>query len=569
MKSPQRTVRSRDTPSWPITVSWSTALLWSVIVFVIAVLLRLPSCYESFWVDELHTAWTIWDGLEQVAGRAAMGHQTPFYFWILWGWRQVFGDSEIVLRLSSVFAVALASGVLVTGLARVTNAVSAGVAAGMVLAVDVNSLFFGTELRPYAFVLLLASLAVVCFVELWTPSRSAINGLLLVAACLLATLLQPTAAGVLVWLPLAWGAHACKRDPRAALRPTPAKAAVLAAVGLTGLTIWILTLGESWADRHVWASFATARSWRQLLTAWSWKWLMLVPLAAAWAVVLVRRWYRDSERAGKWEKLHAMFSLAVLLSLLATGSTVLYWWIAWTEFLPIWHRRYFVAVLPILAALVGCCCAVVAASPSLASSRPEQSWRGWALGAFVVSGLMWQQGTLAKLKRGLRQGVPVALVTRNENWRAAGDWLRERSSPAQRIAVDARLIEWGAIMSENVIADRDRAAVGLDPRRYLCYPLLGPYQVTASVEPISAELAARLGTVLGAASPCLSTDRPDWIISRTAPDRLMAWIRKTSGSGDRIARHDLKVHCFDGICILRVPPCAEAPGAFRPQDGRL
>ena len=50
----------------------------SIVVFAVALLLRIPSCYESFWVDELHSAWCVWDNLADVPARAEIGHQSPF-----------------------------------------------------------------------------------------------------------------------------------------------------------------------------------------------------------------------------------------------------------------------------------------------------------------------------------------------------------------------------------------------------------------------------------------------------------------------------------------------------------
>lgn len=85
-------------------------------VFVAAVLIRLPACYESFWVDELHSAWAVWDGIDQVQPRAAAGNQTPVYFFGLWFWRQLVGRSEVALRMSSVLAMSV-----VTGLALVAE----------------------------------------------------------------------------------------------------------------------------------------------------------------------------------------------------------------------------------------------------------------------------------------------------------------------------------------------------------------------------------------------------------------------------------------------------------------
>ena len=84
----------------------------SLAVFCTAIILRVPSCYESFWIDELHSAWVVWDSLGDVTPRAKLGHQSPFYFVGLWFWKQIVGGGEVALRLSSILAVALSIGLV-------------------------------------------------------------------------------------------------------------------------------------------------------------------------------------------------------------------------------------------------------------------------------------------------------------------------------------------------------------------------------------------------------------------------------------------------------------------------
>jgi len=138
----------------PVSHTTLSIAAGSIVVFAVAVALRLPSCYESLWVDELHSAWCVWDDLSDVAPRADIGHQSPFYFLGLWFWKQVFGGSELALRMSSVLAVAASCSVLTLGVARWSGSVIAGVTAGAILAIETNSIFFGTELRPFALVIL-------------------------------------------------------------------------------------------------------------------------------------------------------------------------------------------------------------------------------------------------------------------------------------------------------------------------------------------------------------------------------------------------------------------------------
>ena len=81
---------------------WAVAV-WALLVFAVAVGLHVPSCYESFWLDELHTARAIWGDFGEVSERAAVGNQTPLYFQLMWVWQQLAVESEVALRLSSVW----------------------------------------------------------------------------------------------------------------------------------------------------------------------------------------------------------------------------------------------------------------------------------------------------------------------------------------------------------------------------------------------------------------------------------------------------------------------------------
>ena len=100
-------------PSWNIDLrSHITLAITSIIIATVVIAFRVPSCSESFWVDELHTVWTIHDDLADVLPRAQIGHQQPYYFGLLWLWRQTFGESELALRMTSVLSVAIASVIL-------------------------------------------------------------------------------------------------------------------------------------------------------------------------------------------------------------------------------------------------------------------------------------------------------------------------------------------------------------------------------------------------------------------------------------------------------------------------
>jgi hypothetical protein len=397
------------------------------IVFAVAFFLRLPSCYESFWLDELHSAWVVWGDLSEVAPRATAGHQSPFYFVGLWFWKQLAGGSEVALRLSSVLAVSAASSVLVIGLTRWSRSLPAGIAGGLILAIESNSLFFGTELRPYAFVVLFSSIACVLFLRLCgSTSRQAQQKtwIMLLVAILLATLCQPTAIGALAWLPITLISIWFVRDRRELLRFSLADVIVGMAACAIGLALWQATLGDSWQNRNTWAVFATASNLGQLWAAWDWSYLILVPVAIALgAHGMIGR--STSNRS-------SLFAM-LLFAFVAFVGTAVFWSVSRLDLVPIWHRRFFVAVLPMLAVVCGCSVAVV--------HEALQRRRGAALVASlvaiaIVGMLAFHQDKLTNLST-----HPVALVSRGEDWRAATQWVQANADPKDRIFLDPALIE--------------------------------------------------------------------------------------------------------------------------------
>lgn len=110
---------------------------------------------DPLWLDELHTSWTVSDGLFDVGGRAIDGNQNPLFFWMTWGTVQVLGSSELALRLISV----LSGTTLVGGASwftwRSSKSLTAVLLTSLIIAFDWRFVFYGTEARPYALMQLL------------------------------------------------------------------------------------------------------------------------------------------------------------------------------------------------------------------------------------------------------------------------------------------------------------------------------------------------------------------------------------------------------------------------------
>ncbi len=132
--------------------------------------LRIVQVGESLWLDELHTAWVVADGGQQLVPRAAVGNQSPVYFALVWSVAKLAGASEFWLRLPSVLAgTALAAGAYFA-VVRWTACWSAGILAALLVAVDRNCVFYGQEARAYALVQGVGLVHVVLFVAVLWPA---------------------------------------------------------------------------------------------------------------------------------------------------------------------------------------------------------------------------------------------------------------------------------------------------------------------------------------------------------------------------------------------------------------
>ncbi|MGI9474818.1 MAG: hypothetical protein ACR2NZ_25025, partial [Rubripirellula sp.] len=482
----------------------STTSAWwaAVAAFALAVFLRMPSCYESFWLDELHSAWVIWDGLAEVYPRSVIGHQSPIYFYILWFWKQIVGESEMLLRLSSVIPVALSCSLITVAVARWCNSIPAGLTGGAVLAVENNSLFFGTELRPYGFIILCASVATISFVKMWsTESRhqQPKTWCILIASIILGAIIQPTSLGVLAWLPAALLGRWFLVDRRKLASVTPLDGLSALSIVLAAVWLWRITLQESWQQKSIWAAFGSATDPHQILQAWNWTWLLAVPLILLLIGFFVR--WRLTEL--KLDPSHSVCLL--MLAALAFGTTCLYWIGSRLELAPIWHRRYFVAVIPLLAVICGGCVGYLQHSiPKSRIGLPVG-----CLGALIlIAGIGFGQRTIQQLTR-----YPVALVVRGEDWRGAIKWIAEHSTVDDRVLVDAGLIEGHAwIRADLLLAENELK------RDYLTLPASGPYFTGRQQFPVGSDLLP----IEDAPEKNTVDPRPVFILTRRSAARVPA-----------------------------------------------
>lgn len=447
-------------PVAPCDPPLSRTGLWLVActAAAIALLTRWPYLAESFWVDELHSAWSVWGDFREVAPRAAWGNQTPVYYWGLWLWRQVAGDSEVALRASSVILSSLACGTLAAGVARWSQSFVGGWAAGAMLACEPNAIFFGTELRVFPAVMLLAVIA--CWSWHAQFHRSdARTTIALYAAVISAAIIQPTALGVLGWLCIssrsAAGLRVWLKQSRAGVRQGNLIWLGMI-VGGVGLLAWWLAgrvLLTAWQHRDQWAVFAAADSPWQLWTIWRWTPLLLIPAAVASGLVLVDRLRGrplQADGLAWWRP-----------ALIASAATLFFWLLSACGIVAVFHRRYLIAALPIL---VWAGAAAIGAASNRVQQRCDEHQR-WAL-------LRWTPGLVVLLLTavavsGRLQEAQRQPRLRGEDWRGAAAYVAAHRRGDEPVLLDPGLIE-----ARRLLASGDPAAL-----KYLAYPLSGPYNL--------------------------------------------------------------------------------------------
>lgn len=445
----------------------------AAVVFIIAIVARLPSCYESFWLDELHSAWSIWGSLEDVAPRAAAGNQTPTFFWGLWLWKACFGESEVMLRLPVVVASAAAAAVTTYGLYRVTSSLAGACAGGLTLALESNALFYGTELRPFALIIMLGTIACWIASKPIKPGRDRETSALAVLV-IAAAFFQPTSLGVFIWLFIlryaAWRYSALKcevarfRD-RQISRPETAGPSWSWRTGLIALLLSLFVLlsghvlSDAWQHRSQWNQMGRATSLLQIWQAWPWGPLVLIPmlLVVVTKVVPGKRVAAGGTVGDGW--------LVPLAALLAVCT---FWIASAVGIAPVFHRRYFVACLPMLG--WSCGHGIAIAIQELRRFAIPAAWRiviSLTLAATPVVTLLATQGTLQRLLTG-----DTRLARRGEGWREATNFLKNQQPQVASLSVSAGLIE-----SSRLLSDR-QATVATYAQWYLTYPLSGPYALT-------------------------------------------------------------------------------------------
>lgn len=500
------------------------SLVCAVLVITsIAAVMRIPSCGESFWLDELHSAWVASGPLDQVGRRASLGNQIPAYFYGLWVWARMFGDSEAAMRASSVALACLTAGGLTLAVTLRTRRLASGWVAGGLFAADPNAIFFGCELRPYSAVMFCAFAACAFAMlgvvgarrgsmDLRPADRAVWYGLPTMLWISAAAIIHPTSLIVLMWLVLAvcvWRYLIC------GLRFSPVDVGVFVVVSVTMAVLWSSSLPESWQRRQLWKAFGRASDISQLWQAWDFWPLVLVPVLIVTAAVLIDRVASQLTGTAVKPLLRNRLSVASLplaVALLGTGSCFV---LSYFDWVPLWHRRYYVAALPLMAWTAGECVAIAQRATSL-WGRPRVI--AWLLVLGLLGFQLWSTGYLATMTAGQ---WPREL--RGERWREVVARVAVERGDDDLIWLDSGLIE------ARFLADPEERSADIEAAEweYLAFPLSSVYKLQPVTVMACWEHPVRTAKRIRRLSEGPATV---WLISRGGSKSRDAFLRRVQKS---------------------------------------
>lgn len=121
-------------------------------------------------IDESFTALVCGGGFGQILNSVKAASTPPFYFYLLWGWQELFGSAAVTLRLLSVL-IGLASLTAIYFFMRSILSQSAARWSAFLMAISPLWLFRARDVRMYSLVALLALLAMAALCRALSRNR--------------------------------------------------------------------------------------------------------------------------------------------------------------------------------------------------------------------------------------------------------------------------------------------------------------------------------------------------------------------------------------------------------------
>ena len=421
-------------------VVYSTLTIFTLV----GLLLRLYGAAASLWLDELHTAWVVCDGLFLIPERAALGNNHASYFYLPWVSTTLFGMHEWSLRLPSILAgTALVPLVHWVVMAWARSHTAALLAAGLVV-IDPWSVVFSQESRVYALVQLVSLLQVYTLSKTICSARRS-HRLLLVLLSLVLFYLHFTTALLLLAECVFWLSLRLRDSAKQAYGGGPF--AVDAFLFVVGACPGLSLLTDVWSRRTQWELFVAVPTITDAVSLFPIEVYVLLPLFLA-GVVAVCSKSTERVESGRpaggnlWLLVGIWFVVPVTLAVI----------LSWCDVARLFHARYLIAVAVAPAVMAGLLCA-----------NYRRRARPYCAALILVVAIV----NLGPVGQWWRDGDVIH--HRREDWRAALKWLREEARPQAKTSL---LFRSGLIEADDRARLADESFVD-----YCLFPLKGIYGI--------------------------------------------------------------------------------------------
>lgn len=180
-------------------------------ILVLATAARMiEAARVPMWFDEIYTLWISRLGPAGIAHALARDVHPPLHEFLVWAWWRLGGDSELWLRsLSALFGVATVA--VVFAFASDLFGRGAGLLAALLLALHRTHVYYSQELRSYALLWLLETIALW---SAWRFVRGRRGGAAAYAIAASAALYTHYQSGLAIACVALWGVFALARVPR-------------------------------------------------------------------------------------------------------------------------------------------------------------------------------------------------------------------------------------------------------------------------------------------------------------------------------------------------------------------
>ncbi|MCR9117995.1 MAG: glycosyltransferase family 39 protein [bacterium] len=456
------------------------ALIACYALFVaIAAVLRSWQISDSLWVDELHTSWTVANDWSNIAPRAAQGNQPPLYFYLVKISTELFGKTEIGLRMPSLIAGVAAVALLGGFVWRFSHSAVATLLTMFVAAVDHEMLFYAGEARSYALIQLFAvvhwwALYEICRCQrplnlrlawiAWIGSGAIMVSLHLIAGYI-AAVDGVILAGVVIWrLTSQRSKESQQRDISYLYWVAAGWVAILLAMA-PNLGLY----SEVAARRSQWSQFIPNDPSLSFFFAYIWPVpaIIAAPLLGVAISFIVSRWRSPQHASENCEAKPPSLWLTASCLGVAIIPVFAAWVITISGVAPIFHARYFAPSLPAFLCL-----------PAILMLNTRGRLLRIATATVIAIAAVWFSGLDAAY---VAEGRFV--IDRNEDWRSAAHALNHDPRFAED---DSHVLVYSGLMEADALSGDDAEQW----RDYSSLPLRGIYQLTNERPIIALETSA-------------------------------------------------------------------------------